>query len=580
MAGVAVKFSGVSAAPGCVVGPYLIWRKTEITEPKAPSGIGLAPEIAAAHVGVIKQAARDVADQLLAAAQADREKEGLAADILETTAQIALDSSIFKKCAQAIEQAGASNERAVWDAYNEFAAQLEAMGGYMAERVADLYSVRDRIVARLTGVEMAAPPSAEHPVILVAPNLEPADTAALDTAAILGLVTAGGGPTSHTAILARALGIPAVVAAPTAYAALEKAWLEAGEEERRQLQAALDGGAGTVILHPDQAAIDQLHEAARHQAELAATPVAVSLKDGTPVSLLANIGSLADAREAVERGARGVGLFRTEFAFLGQATEPSVGEQAAAYQAIFDLFPGQKVVIRTLDAGSDKPLDFIPSPPEDNPALGVRGLRTVRLAPQVLERQLQAIAQAAAASQAEVWVMAPMVATVEETTAFLEAGRQVGLERLGIMVETPAAALQAGALLGRGAGAEFISLGTNDLTQYTMAADRQLGDLAELNSPWQPAVLQLMSLSFSGAREQGKMAGVCGEAAADPLLAPVLLGLGATYLSMGTTALGPVSAVLSKLTLEHCQHLADLALRATTASEAQTAVGLYLADLL
>jgi len=248
-----------------------------------------------------------------------------------------------------------------------------------------------------------------------------------------------------------------------------------------------------------------------------------------------------------------VGLLRTELVFLGSDQEPTIPEQVAAYRCVFDQFPGRKVVIRTLDAGADKPLAFLNQTPEANPALGVRGFRTSWAHPDVLRRQLEAIALAALETEAEVWTMAPMIATPEEAAEFAAQARAAGLGTVGVMVETPSAALTCAEIFRH---VDFVSLGTNDLTQYTMAADRQLGGVAHLNDPWQPAVLRLIKAACDAGRAVGKPVGVCGEAAADPALAAVLVGLGVSSLSMAPASLAGVAAKLADTTLEECRALA------------------------
>ncbi|WP_244632451.1 putative PEP-binding protein [Microbacterium sp. Se63.02b] len=274
-------------------------------------------------------------------------------------------------------------------------------------------------------------------------------------------------------------------------------------------------------------------------------------------------------RERRRSARRGVGLFRTEFCFLDRTDAPSVAEQTAAYRGVLAAFPGRRVVVRTLDAGSDKPLPFANAEQEENPALGVRGLRIARRNPALLDDQLHALAAAADAESAEIEVMAPMVATVDEAAAFAERCRAAGLERVGIMIETPAAALLAAELFQV---VDFVSLGTNDLAQYTLAADRQLADLADLNDPWQPAVLRLIGAVGEAGRAAGKPVGVCGEAGGDPALAPVLVGLGVTSLSMTSRSLGRVAAALDAVTEEECRRAAKAALGAPTAAAARAAV--------
>ena len=423
----------------------------------------------------------------------------------------------------------------------------------MSERARDVRDVRDRIVAALTGAAPPGVPDPGHPFVLAASDLAPADTAMLDPAVVTAIVTARGGPTSHMAILARALGIPAVVALPGAND------LADGEE------VVVDGTAGTVLRTPSADDV----AGARRRVTAATFDGRGATRDGSEVELMANVADPSAAQAAAAAGARGVGLFRTEFCFLGRGEEPTIEEQVTAYRAVLSHFPDRRVVVRTLDAGADKPLRFLTPDHEDNPALGVRGLRTAVAHPDVLDRQLDAIAQAAAAETAEVWVMAPMVSTVDEARDFAAACAAHGLEQSGVMIETPAAALQARHLL---AEVSFASLGTNDLTQYTMAADRDLAGVAALSTPWQPAVLELVRMACEGGAMHGAPVGVCGEAAADPLLAPVLVGLGVTSLSMTPRSIPDVAEVLLATTYDECVRLAALAIDAPGAAEARAAV--------
>jgi phosphotransferase system enzyme I (PtsI) len=463
------------------------------------------------------------------------------------------------KAAVKLINAGSSAERAIWEAGESVAGMLRGLGGYMAERATDVLDVRARIVAGLRGVPAPGIPASDTPFILVAEDLAPADTATLDPAKVLALVTSGGGPQSHTAIIARALGLPAVVAAAGV------ADVPEGED------VYVDGAAGTIATEPDAAAREAVKAWAATASALAAFDGSGSTADGHLVPLLANVGGAKDAAAAAAAGAQGVGLLRTEFCFLERSSEPTIDEQVAAYRGVFDAFGGKKVVVRTLDAGADKPLPFLTDATEPNPALGVRGYRTDLASPGVLERQLQAIATAAAGSEAEVWVMAPMISTAEEAGHFAAMCADAGLKTPGVMVEVPSAALCSEAILGR---VGFASLGTNDLTQYTMAADRQLGTLAALNNPWQPAVLQLIRLTVAGSEAEGgnKPVGVCGEAAADPALAVVLVGLGVATLSMTPRSLAAVGTVLKSVGLARARELAALALAAPGAIEARDRV--------
>jgi phosphoenolpyruvate-protein phosphotransferase len=539
----------VGVSPGRAVGPVVHLGST-IDEPAPASALAEAERPAEADR--LRAAATQVSHDLQTRAAAAR---GEARDILTATALLARDPALLDHAAAAILERGAAAPRAVWDAAAAVAQTLTALGGRIAERTADVRDVRDRIIAALTGRALGGVPERAEPFVLVARDLAPADTATLDPDMVVALVTEEGGPTSHTAVIARSLGIPAVVAATGALGIPEGTVV------------LVDGGTGEISRDPHA---DVVAEVAAEAA--AARPMRLDgpgrTRDGHPVALLANIGDARGARAAAESGAEGVGLFRSEFLFLDRADAPGRAEQVEAYRAVFAAFPGRKVIVRTLDAGADKPLPFLTADAEENPALGVRGLRTARRRPDVLDEQLAAIAEAAAAEKADVHVMAPMVATLDEARDVVARCRAVGLPSAGIMIETPAAALRADDL---SAVVDFVSIGTNDLTQYTMAADRMIGELADLNDPWQPAVLQLVADVCRAGERTGTPVGVCGEAAADPLLAVVFVGLGVGSLSMTPRALAGVAGPLGSLTRADCVRVADAALAAPTAVEARHA---------
>src|SRR5690625_4442111 len=380
-------------------------------------------------------------------------------------------------------------------------------------------------------------------------------TALLDPAKVRAIVTAEGGPTSHTAILARSLGIPAVVGAA-----------EALEKLPDDTLVLVGGAAGTATVDPTE---EEVAAAEALSAQVRTFDGQGRTSDGHHVQLLANVGEPAGARKAAEAGAEGVGLFRTEFCFLDRAEEPGIAEQVKEYRKVLAAFPGKKVVVRTLDAGAVKPMPFLTDTAEPNPALGVRGLRTSSRNPKILDNQLTAIAEAAAAEDAEVWVMAPMVATVQETEEFVASCAKHGLQHAGVMVEVPSAALLSGPILARAA---FASIGTNDLTQYTMAADRLLGSLASLSDTFHPAVLRMVQETCRGGDQQRRPVGVCGEAAADPATAVVLVGLGVSSLSMSPRSLADVAAVLEATSYAQCREIAQLALTAESAEHARALV--------
>ncbi|WP_083966617.1 phosphoenolpyruvate--protein phosphotransferase [Demequina globuliformis] len=539
---------GVGVSPGRRAAPAA--RMAPAVAEPAPSE-ALPESEREAAVEAITAASHQVREDLLAAAAS---ASGTASEILTVTSTMATDPSLIRAAEKRVRDDGDSPEWAVWQAADALAEQLLALGGNLAERATDVRDVRARIVARLTGVAGPGVPVRDEPYILVAHDLAPADTATLDADAVLAIVTSGGGPTSHTSILARSLGIPCVVAVSGADDIADGDLL------------AVDGGAGEIHVAPDDALVERFAAAIEAPSELTGPG---ATKDSHRVALLANIGDPAGAAPAAEAGAEGVGLFRTEFCFLGRDTAPSIEEQVSQYTTVLEAFPGKKVVIRTLDAGADKPLPFVTADDEPNPALGVRGLRTSWERPEVLEDQLNAIAQAAAATSADVHVMAPMVATVAEAQSFVDTCASLGIEQAGIMIEIPAAALRARDLLKV---ATFASVGTNDLTQYALAADRELASLAELSTPWQPAVLDLIAVACEGAAGHDRPVGVCGEAAADPALAPVLVGLGVASLSMTARSLPAVGAVLATLTWDECRALAEVAREAPSAHEARARV--------
>jgi phosphotransferase system enzyme I (PtsI) len=540
---------GIGVSAGTATGPVLIVRAAPGPDPDEPATTD--PALAS---GQVRAAMREVAAALTDQA---RTAPAAAAAILEATAAMAADRGLGKAVDKELAT-GSGLTRAVTDAVEAYSVRLRSLGGYLAERVTDLHDVRDRLIAQLRGLPAPGLPQLRSPVILVAHDLAPADTARLSPQQVLGILTAAGGPTSHTAILAAQLGIPAVVQV-TGLADLTDGTV-----------VGLDGSLGEVILAPGDTEIALLTERSRRRAAALAGPGgAGTTRDGHPVGLLANIGTAAGAARAATGDVEGSGLFRTEFLFLDRATAPTLAEQTAVYTAVLQAFGDRKVVVRTLDAGADKPLTFADLGPEANPALGRRGLRLSQLRPDLLATQLQALAAAHRASAANLQVMAPMVSTLEETEWFAAQVRAAGLPVVGVMIETPAAALRAEQVLSV---VDFASIGTNDLAQYTMAADRLQGALAGLLSPWQPAVLQLVQAACDGGRATGKPVGICGEAAGDPLLALVLTGAGATSLSMAPSRVPAVRAALRLHDLGTCRAMAAAAVSARTATEGRLAV--------
>ena len=539
MSTTSTQLAGIGVSPGIASGPVEWLAPPPAVPPNlAPTG---DPAFEASVAGEAIAATADELDVRSASAA------GPAADVLAAQAMMARDPILGERVEELTGE-GLAAAAAVAKAFDEFREQLAAAGGYMAERAADLADIRNRVVARLLGVAMPGVPDLDYPYVLLAGDLSPADTVNLDPTHVLAIVTEQGGPTSHTAIISKSLGLPAVVGCPGARS------LATGT------RVMVDGGEGVVIIDPGPAMVNErLGRLAARRAALTGVSGPGRTADGTPVQLLINLGRERNLGVVAAADAEGVGLYRTEFLFLERHDAPTVEEQRAAYAEVFHAFTGRKVVVRTLDAGADKPLGFVTQPDEPNPALGVRGLRTSRLFPELLDRQLRAIARAAAGSGADVWVMAPMVSTAGEASAFAEQAHAVGLPVAGAMIEVPAAAIQASAVA---ASCDFLSLGTNDLAQYTYAADRMVGELADLLDPWQPALLELIRLTADAGRATGRPVGVCGEAASDPLLALVLVGFGVTSLSMAPTSLPEVRLALSQHSMAECQALAAMALRA------------------
>ena len=503
-----------------------------------------------------KERARVALERVAAELESRAERVGGdAAGVLAAQAMMARDPDVWDD----IEELLAQRKTAEWSvlqAFSSFVAMLESLGGTQAERASDLVDVSRRTVAELMGVPYGDVPTSDDPFVLVAEDLSPADTAMLDLSRVLALVTSGGSPTAHTAILARAKGLVAVVSASSV--------LDIADGDI----VVVDAAEGTVECSPNSDRIDEV----RALMSLVVADGDLSpgqLSDGTAVPLLANVGSLGNVQNALAKGAEGVGLLRTEFLFFEESEAPSVEDQTARYSEILEALDGRKAVARTLDAGADKPLAFLPLGMEGNPALGVRGIRTVHEHEQLLRDQLDALAAAGNAVPSDLWVMAPMVADAAEAEFFATMARDAGLTTVGVMIEVPSCAVMADQVFDV---VDFVSIGTNDLTQYALAADRQNGAVASYQDAWHPAVLRLIRTVGDAATASGKPLSVCGEAASDPLLAVVLVGLGVTSLSMVPNALMEVRATLALYSMDEARMLAAIAVDATSAGDARSRV--------
>ena len=439
----------------------------------------------------------------------------------------------------------------------------------LAARAADLQDVGDRVLRALLGLEPEKVAWPDHPVIVIADDLTPSDTAALDPDRVLGFCTAAGGPTSHSAIIARALGLPAVVSAGEKVLNLSNG-----------TPLILNGQTGAIIIDPDKDVLTKMQEAqAREQArrlaavELAGEPALT--KDGHHVEVAANIGGPDDARDAHAAGAEGVGLLRSEFLFLDRANAPTEDEQYGVYSEIAGALQNKPVILRTLDIGGDKPLSYIDVPHEENPFLGERGLRLCLNRPELLRQQVRAALRAT--DSGVLRMMFPMVADVSEWRAARAIVEEIRQElnapqiELGIMIEIPSAALMADAFADE---VDFFSVGTNDLTQYTLAVDRLHPGLSHLSDGLHPAVLRLIDHTVKAAHKAGKWVGICGALGADPQAIPILVGLEVDELSVAVPTVATTKALIRELTLPKAKEIAAKALQCSTAAEVRSLVPL------
>ena len=548
---------GVPASPGLADGPLHRIGGA----PAIPSEDADDPDAELARLDEALTRAR--AD--LEAARDDLAGRGRAGEAAIFDAQAALlgDAALLGPAREAVA-AGRNAARAVHDAAEALAARYEQLeDDYLRERAADVRDVGRRIVRALLGEGTAAAGAGQ---VLVTDELLPGDAALLDPERVAGVATAHGGATGHAAIIARSLGVPTVVGLGPALLAVP-----AGT------RLLLDGEAGTVLVDPDpQVAAEHAARVAaaaerRERALRAAAEPAVT-RDGTAIEVVANLGDVAGGEQAVALGAEGVGLLRTEFLFLDRNELPSEDEQADAYGRIARDLGGRPLIIRTLDVGADKPLRALPQEPEANPFLGRRGIRLQLAMPELLTSQLRAILRTADAHPG-VKVMFPMVSTLEEVRAVRaalgEAKAALGVDpplEVGIMVEVPAVAVQAERFA---AELDFLSIGTNDLAQYTMAAERGNEHVAALAAGPVPAVLRLIDLTVRGAQGRDCWVGVCGELAGDVDSARLLVGLGVTELSMAPPRIAEVKEALRALDLGRAREAAQRAMRADTPAQAR-----------
>ena len=539
-----VRLDGVAASEGVAIGPAYVHLPGELKPERETISEGGVEE----ELGRFRDAVGTVVKKLSATAEEMREGGSEAeAGIFEAHAEMAEDPEFLSEVEERVRGL-MSPEAAVISAGEEFAGMFAAMDDeYLAARADDVRDVASQIAAELMGGKAAGLEALAEPCVILAPNLAPSDTARIPKGMALGFVVAEGSRTSHVSIMARSFGIPAVVGVGSAL-----------EDALGAKTVALDGTEGYAIADPDGDAVSHFEQKQRDDAAEAALleeyrHVEARTKDGRRIEVAANIGSAEEAEGAIAWGAEGVGLFRTEFLFMKRTDLPSEEEQYEAYRGVAEAFGERPVIVRTMDVGGDKDLPGVDQPEEENPFLGWRGIRMCLDVPELFKPQLRAILRAA--PYGKLRIMFPMVVDNVELGAaknILEEcreelrneGERFGEVEVGVMVETPAAAIRARDIAPE---VSFFSIGTNDLVQYTLAADRGNERLTRLQSADHPAVLDLIGMTCEAAREAGIWVGVCGEAAGEPDMIPKLVGLGVAELSMSAPSIPRAKKIVSEL---------------------------------
>lgn len=554
---IANRLRGVIASRGLTVGRAVTLKAAEIAVVEAGRGIG--------HESAeFERARNDVRARLNQLAE---HSQGAAKDVIAAHLEFIDDWELVASARRAISR-GKSAAFAWRRAVRDSADTLRALGDpRMAERIDDLIDLESQVLMALRGEAPVPMPALPERAILVAEDLKPSQLVSLDATKLAGICLAAGGPTSHVAILAAAMGVPALVAlGPGVLAVEDGVWL------------VLDAEQGTLSISPDQIALAAAEQTLaqrrqRQQSERAAAHVECRTADGERIEVFANLASIAEAQVAVAHGAEGCGLLRTEFLFLERDSPPSEDEQLQQYQGIARALDGRPLVVRTLDIGGDKPIPYLPLPTEDNPALGLRGVRTSLWRPDLLRVQLRAVLRVQPVEQCR--VLLPMITDPAEIRAVCrmldEVRRELGFGvpvQVGAMIETPSSAVIAGRIARE---VDFLSIGTNDLTQYTLAMDRGHAELAHRIDGLHPAVLNLIAMTVDAADEHDKLVAVCGGLASEPAAVPILIGLGVRELSVVPTLVPQLKSLIRTLTIESCRSLAQRALAMDT-SEAVRAL--------
>lgn len=559
------QFQGIPASNGIAIGPAFIYS------PAALEIIKCCVDDPEAEWRRVSEAVKESLSELEISYQQALELVGeAAAGIFTAQMEMLDDPELMDTVKETILQERVNAEYALQQVSENLAISLEEVDDELIRaRAADVRDVGKRVMYVLSGVDNKGRFSAlQVPSIILAPDLSPADTIHLDKRLVLGFCTATGGSTSHTAILARTLGLPAVVGA-----GVDMLSCASG------VQVILDGKKGEVIFEPDQDTIARFKHSQQNENEFRQTILktakepAVTL-DGHRVEVVANVGSVEESHNALDDGAEGVGLLRTEFVYMGRSHLPDEEEQYQVYKSILEVFGQLPVVLRTLDSGGDKELPYLKVDPEPNPFLGVRAIRLCLQRPDLFKEQLRAVLRAGVGHNLK--IMFPMIATVEELRTarklfdeckadLLAEGKALPEKlEIGIMIEIPSAVMLADHLAKE---VDFFSIGTNDLTQYTMAADRTNPGVGYLTDALSPAVLRLIARSIEEAHKAGIWIGMCGELAGEPLAIPVLLGLGLDEFSMNAPAIPLAKHIIRSLSKQKCQEIAQTVLGFSSASE-------------